>query len=102
MSSRREELHEILVDLLGSRNVYFQPPATVKIQYPCIIYKRNRIDTKYANDLLYKKSMGYLVTVIDSDPDSEIPDKVLQLPLTSFDRHYTADNLNHDVFNIYF
>ena len=100
--SRREELHEIFCDLLGSRNVYFQPPSTVKMTYPCIIYNRNTRNENRADDLLYNFMEGYTVTVVDRNPDSLIPGKVAQLPLCSFDRFYTADNLNHDVYTIYY
>lgn len=102
MNKRRLELNEILVNVLGSNNVYFQPPATVKIKYPCVIYKRNSQDTIYSNDLLYRKRQSYEVMVIDSNPDSNIPGKIEELPLCRFDRHYTSDNLNHDVYVIYY
>jgi hypothetical protein len=95
-------LHNALVGLLGSENVYFQPPSTVKMQYPCIVYKRSQIDTTYANDKPYNRRTRYSVTIIDPDPDSLIPDKVGKLPLSNFDRHFTADNLNHDVYNVYY
>lgn len=100
--SRRQELHAILVDLLGTGNVYFQPPSTVKMKYPCIVYNRSSIDTRFANNQLYNHQYNYTVTVIDSNPDSDIPDRIIRLPLCRFDRHYTADNLNHDVFNVYY
>lgn len=100
--TRRLELNQILIELLGTRNVYFQPPATLKMKYPCIVYDRNDFDPIYADDNLYKGTMAYLVTVIDPNPDSEIPDKVRTLPLCRFVRHYTSDNLNHDVFNVYY
>ncbi len=99
---QRLSLHQILVALLETNNVYFQPPSTVKMKYPCIVYRRNKIDEKRANNRLYLHKHGYQIMVIDENPDSTIPDKVLSLPLCSFDRHYTADNLNHDVFNIYY
>jgi hypothetical protein len=99
---QRLQLHQQLKSLLGSNNVYFQPPSTVKMNYPCIVYSRSRIDTKKANNQLYGSINGYSLTVIDPDPDSLIPAKVLALPMCSFDRHYTADNLNHDVFNVYY
>jgi hypothetical protein len=102
ITGRRLDLHEILATILGSRNVYFQPPATVTILYPCIIYHRSQINIKQADDSIYKYTIGYMVTVIDQDPDSLIPEKLLALPLCRFDRHYTADNLNHDVFTIYY
>jgi hypothetical protein len=100
--SRRLELHQILVDLLGSTNSYFQPPDDIKLKYPCIMYRRSRFDSKYADDLLYKGTQAYQVTVMDFDPDSDIPDKIRNLPLCRFDRHFTKDGLNHDVFNLYY
>lgn len=98
----RLELHEVLCKLLGSRNVYFQPPASVKMQYPAIVYERSDIQTIHANNDTYLQSLQYQVTVIDKNPDSEIVTKVSQLPKCRFDRHYAADNLNHDVFTLYF
>lgn len=101
-NNRRLELHNVLVRLLGSSNVYFQPPSTVKMQYPCIVYQRSNIDMKHADDTLYLSEQEYQVTIIDSNPDSEIPKKIGDLPLSRFNRHYTADNLNHDVYNVYY
>lgn len=83
-------------------NVYFQPPTNSKLVYPCIIYKRDDESAKYAGNNLYNLLKRYQVTVIDRNPDSALPDSVRNLPLCSFDRHFTADNLNHDVFNLYF
>lgn len=105
--NKREDFQTVLQDLIGVRqdgraNVYFQPPSTVKMNYPCIVYSRNRVDANHANNKLYNHTKSYAVTVIDPDPDSEIPEKLLSLPYCRFDRHFTADNLNHDVFNIYY
>ena len=98
----RLELQSMLESLLGSRNVYYQPPATKKIEYPAIIYSRSNIGNYHANDAVYGQTNAYMVTVIDRNPDSEFVKKVSLLPLCSFDRHYTSDNLNHDVFTLYF
>ncbi len=99
---RRPNLHTQLVNLLGSRNVYFQPPPSVQMRYPAIIYSRSDIDTKYANNAVYLNDVAYQITVIDSNPDSEIVMKVANLPKCRFNRHYVSDNLNHDVFTIYY
>ncbi len=88
--------------ILGSRNVYFQPPADCKMKYPCIVYERSRIEADFADNLPYTFRDRYQVTVIDKDPDSNLPRKVAALPMCSHDRHYTASNLHHDVFNLYF
>jgi hypothetical protein len=83
-------------------NVYFQPPASLEIKYPCIIYERDSGDTVYADNNPYIHRTRYQVKVVDRDPDSEIPGKIAMLPLCRFDRHYVTDNLNHDIFNIYY
>ena len=83
-------------------HVYFQPPDSLDIEYPCIIYNLEDIDTQYADNSPYRESNRYMVTVIDSDPDSVIRNDVKSLPLCSFNRFFTADNLNHFAFTLYF
>jgi hypothetical protein len=99
---QRHDLHDILVDILGSNAVYFQPPPKLNLTYPCIIYKRERSETRFSGNLPYNRDKQYQVTVIDQDPDSVIPDKVAMLPMTRHDRTFSVDNLNHDVFTLFF
>jgi hypothetical protein len=99
---QRLELQALLVNLLGSSNVYFQPPPTLQMEYPCIIYRRDFVEIDYADDNPYTQKKRYLVTVIDRNPDSEIPDKIASLQYAAYDRFYIADNLNHDVFKLFF
>lgn len=94
----RLDLQNLLEFVLGSRNVYYQPPESVKIKYPAIIYRRNDIDNNFADDIVYMQNHTYQIIVIDVDPDSEIVDRVSKLPMCRYDRHYTSDNLNHDIF----
>lgn len=100
--SNRLELQSLLEEVLGSKNVYFQPPANVSMKYPAIVYSLSRIGNKHANDNVYMQSTSYSVTVIDKNPDSEIVDRVSRLPMCRFDRNYKSDNLNHNVFTIYY
>lgn len=97
---QRLDLHQILLAMVS--NVYFQPPTNVRLQYPCIVYHRDFADTKFADDEPYNHTKRYQITVIDQDPDSEIPNKVAALPMSLFNRFFTADDLNHDVYNVYF
>ena len=97
----RLDLQKALVGALGSKNVYFQPPESVKLQYPCIIYEEARGATFRANDRMYLYRKAYSVLVIDKNPDSPIPDKVRVLPLCDTGSPYKADNLNHWPFTIY-
>lgn len=98
----RLELHNRLEELLGSKNVYYQPPESVKMSYPAIRYSVNRINTKKADGLVYSKNKQYTITVIDRNPDNPVIDKLMDLPYCSFDRHYVSNNLNHDVLTLYY
>lgn len=98
----RQQLQADLQALLGSSNVYFQPPESVKMQYPCIVYQRDNASTIFADDHPYRHTQRYQVTVIDRNPDSEIPDKVAKLPMTTYNRFFAVDGLNHDVFVMYY
>lgn len=98
----RLDLQQLLEDLIDSPNVYFQPPANVQLAYPCIVYQRDNLHTEFADNSPYGLSQRYQVTVIDRDPDSELPRKVATLPRCAFDRFFVADNLNHDVYRLYF
>ena len=99
---RRLELHELLCETLGSRNVYFQPPATISMSYPAIVYKRSDIQNTHADNAPYLQTTAYDVTVIDRNPDSAIVEAVSRLPYCRFNRHFNSENLNHDVFVIYY
>ena len=90
-----------LEELLGSEHVYFQPPESVRLEYPCIVYKYEAGYYNHADDYLYTFKPRYQVTLIDPNPDSEIFDRLLLLRYCNFDRHYTSHNLNHFVFRIY-
>lgn len=98
----RLELHAKLVAILGSGNVYYQPPSTIIMKYPAIVYSRDTIETTYANDIVYGLKTSYEVIVIDKDPDSIVIGKVALLPTCRFNRNYTVDNLNHDAFTLNF
>ena len=99
----RLELHEELCSILGSRNVYFQPPESVKLAYPCIVYYRSGVDKRNANNRVYAKTNRYEITVIDKNPDIEIADKLMDhFPMCSFDRRFTSDNLNHSILTLYY
>lgn len=99
---QRLELQDILMEILQTDHVYFQPPPNVQMDYPCIVYKRDFELTRFADDKPYSRKKRYLITVIDRDPDSDIPDRVAELPLCVYDRFYTTENLNHDVFKLFF
>lgn len=100
--AKREELNTLLEKLLGSRNVYYQPPANVRMNYPAIKYSKTKIEGKFANNATYSFSNCYEITVIDRQPDNPVIYELLKLPYCSYETHYNADNLNHDRLRLYF
>lgn len=99
----KPELREVFCEILGSEYVYFQPPASVMMKYPCIRYSLGAPDLKRANNRIYKNTKRYEVVVIDYEPDSTIPDAILdRFQYASIDRRYTANNLNHTVLTLYY
>lgn len=97
----RPNLQYKLEELNGNKNVYFQPPSNLQMNYPAIKYEIDGIDTKFANDGSYINNIRYKVTIISRDPEPEVINKLLKLPMCTFDRPYKADNLNHYVFTLY-
>lgn len=99
----RLELHEELCEVLGTRNVYFQSPESVKMKYDAIRYELGGKDLKRANNGIYLNTNQYEGVVITRDPDTDIPDKLLvRFKMISLGRPYVADNLNHYPFTIYY
>jgi hypothetical protein len=99
----RLKLHEELCSLLGSRNVYYQTPESVKMQYDAIRYDLAGKNLKRANNRIYLNTNMYEGVVITRDPDTAIPDVILShFEMCSFGRPYKADNLNHYPSTLYY
>lgn len=97
----RMDLHRLLCSLNESGSVYFQPPESIKLKYPAIIYEVSRLPNRFADDTVYKTNSVFKIMVIDKDPESKIVEAIRSLPKASFVTYYTRDNLNHTVFTIY-
>lgn len=99
---RRLKLQTILEGIMKNKNVYFQPPPSIRMRYPAIVYSLDDIDTVYADDKPYRMRKNYSVTLIVDDPDSALVDELSKLSLCSFERCYIADNLYHYVFSLFY
>lgn len=97
----RLELQSKLEELLESRNVYYQPPESIKMSYTAIKYSRSDVDVRHADDAAYSKMTKYELIVIAKKPDDPVIEKLLELPYCSYDRHYVSDNMYHDVLTLY-
>lgn len=98
----RADLQTKLCEILGSKNVYYQPPENFKLSYPCIVYEANKKDITYANDRVYSHENRYTVTLIYKNADYELTNSILyEFSLIRHDRTFKSDNLYHDVYNLY-
>jgi hypothetical protein len=107
-TNRQQELQTLLEEILAGENgedrnnVYFQPPDEADMHYPAIVYHRDSSITQFANNAPYGRTKAYQVTVISSNPNSVIPDRVAALPMCTHQRFFSTAGLNHDVFSLYF
>lgn len=100
----RLKLQEKLEAFLGSKDVYYQPPANVRMNYPAIIYNRSRISANHANNRIYITHTKYDITIIGTDPDDELVENFLEAfgAYCAMDRQYIADGLYHWCFSLYY
>lgn len=97
----RLELQAKLEKLLGSGNVYYNPPTNLTMKYDAIRYSLSNIQSTYANDAKYSRMKRYDLVVISKESDPSVVDRILELPYSSFNTHYKADNLNHYSITLY-
>ena len=113
MRKSRLDLDKEFRELLGSNNVYFSPPESIKLKYPCIVYHMDNIDVKRANNRIYNHTTRYIVTLVDEDPDSgefddsrglsSLREKFLyHFPMCEYANHRVVNNMNHDTFYLYY
>ena len=99
----RLKLQDELESVLGSRNVYFQPPESVKMQYDAIVYSLSNDYVRHADNKPYMTMDRYDVTVISRNPDNDIAKRIKNFfKYSSFDRRFITDNLYHDTLTIYY
>lgn len=103
---KRAEVHRLeLQDLLENVDespAYFQPPGTLTLVYPCKVYQRDKSKVSFADNQKFLLKKRWTVTVIDRNPDSDIPDLIENLRWSEFDRFFVVDGLNHWVFTLYY
>ena len=99
---QRLEFQAILEAILGSKNVYFQPPNGLLLKYPAIVYNLDYVASTFAGNKPYSLEKRYQVTIIDRNPDSATPLKVAALPKSTFIRAFRMDDLNHVHYAVYF
>lgn len=94
--TRRLNLQSRLEEILGSNNVYFQPPASIHMRYPCFVYNYDNATVLHASNVPYKDYDRYTLTLITKDPLPEtVMSEIDSIPYARFSRHFVEDNLHH-------
>ena len=100
---RRLTLQERLIEILGNNNVYFQPPESIKLNYPCIVYSKAKPRVDHADNIRYFKKAHYELIVIDTNPDTAIPEVLAEsFEYCRIDRYYKSNNLTHCSLDLYY
>ena len=100
----RIQVQKLLEKVLGSNNVFYQPPSGAKLSkvgYPLIIYSLKRMQHDPADNISYIQNNAYDVILVHIDPDCGIADELSKLPMCYHERRYTSENLYHDAFTLY-
>lgn len=99
---RKSELSLLLHTLPVNDEIHFQPPESVKLEYPCVLYEFDNYRDFNANDRKHITREKYIVTHIYKDPTQNLRETIMSLFIyVYFDRVFVADNLYHDVYTVY-
>lgn len=98
----QSNLQELLEMVLGSENVYSQPPPNTVMKYPAIVFKLDDIDNQFADNLPYRQTKRYQLTFMSRTSSVDVIDKIAALPLCRYSRFFVADGLNQHIFTLYF
>ena len=104
MARTRQTLHQKLCEVLGEDlkdHCYYDPPARMK--FPCIRYENSKDEILYGDNKRYKLEREWTITIIDPDPDSKIPAKLMEtFDYCTKDREFAADGLHHFIYTLYY
>jgi hypothetical protein len=98
MANTRLTLQGKLEEILGSRNVYYNPPESQKMNFPCIVYSLSFIQDIHADNMNYLDYTTYKITVISKNPDHSACKKIHQLPMTKFSTRFVKNGFYHEVY----
>lgn len=102
IEQRRLCLQQRLESIDKVKEAYFQPPENLQMEFPCIVYERDGGNTIYASNSPYRFVRRYSVTVIDADPDSEIPDLLaMEFPMIRTSNVFITGGRYHHKFTLY-
>lgn len=102
---RRSDDFIAKLEATDTGKVYFQPPSSVKLVYPCWVIERITASQPRADDKTYFFRPGYKCIHMDRiEPDPDFLYGVISdlFPHSVYQNHYTMDNIHHDQYLIYY
>lgn len=103
MARSQKDLDDILLELLGEGvHRYFQPPPSLQIKYPCVVYEISSGNSQYADNHLYIYENRYTLTYLTRHANDSNNEKIQTLQKCRFDRRYCSNGLYHNVYDLYF
>lgn len=102
---RWEDVRDKLYLVNNTQNVYYDPPDSIRMEYPCFRFESNNYNVTHADNKAYIKKPRWTVTYITRDVEEieTIADQMLDIfQYCNFDTSFRSDNLEHAVFNLYF
>ena len=101
--TRKVELITEALKHIGISNVYFEPPQSIKLKYPCAVFKRGVISSRHAGNIIYKIDDSFDLTYIRLDPDDDMTHDILNIfRQIRHTRTFVADGLHHDQYKLYY
>ena len=98
-----EEIRDLQLNNLGYQHTYFEPPEGTRMEYDAIVYKRQGIQVRKANNKTYGIRDEYLLTVISRDPETPMPEVIQEHFMHCVPgRFFVSDNLYHFPFTIFY
>lgn len=95
----QQTLHSRLTAIVT--RAYFQPPASIKMDYPCVVYRLADTWDLNADNTNYLRMLRYDVVYITKSPADDNVLSLLNLEHTNLNSTYEKDNLYHYSYTIY-
>lgn len=101
MAKTRQDLHMELLTFCP--NVYYQPPESIKLTYPCIVYSEETPYVEPADNIKYKVNRRWQIMVITKDPENTLGWTIFNsLSHCTIGRIFNSNNLHHVSLSLYF
>lgn len=102
--SKRMLIRQILTEAIRKSNedykLFYNPLSDDKLTYPCIIYKRDGIRQRHADNIRYHTHEVYQITIIDKRVETPILPYLLDNQYCVYENEFIVDNMRHTILKI--